>query len=290
MEIAIGTHPGVWQKQGGDASLAESLGPNVTLLAVADGFGSISRGLSIAQSALIFIRDFLRRKARAGIFSTRATSPAARRQLMLAALSYANSRLFSQSASHDDYVAGGASITATLLVGDQAFIGHVGTSRAYLLHEDALSVVTHDDAFSVDSPENVRSSAPAGVHVRAMLTRTLGTQPTLEASVTHLELAATDRILLCTSGLHRRISADEFHSVLRSEDPAESIGSVLALAKQRRLDRASLLVASGLTTPLASSEALAQERVTTGRVIRAVAFTLVVVLLFGLATVAQFWR
>jgi protein phosphatase len=291
MEIAVGTHPGAWQKHGGDAALAESLAPNVTLLAVADGFGSISRGLSISQSALLFFRDFLRRKARTGIFTTRATSSSARRQLVLAALSYANSRLFSQSASHDDYVAGGTSVTAALLVGEDAFIGHVGTSRAYLLRKDALEIVTRDDAFEMSPPENVRSSsAPADVHVHAMVTRTLGTQPTLEASVIHLELSEGDQLLLCTSGFHRRVAANEFHHVLKTTDAvADAVTNLLVTARQRRLDHGSVVVANQLATPLSVSD-VAAPPAPRGRVFRALAFTLVIVLLFGLATAAEFWR
>jgi len=290
MEIAVGTHPGVWQKHGGDAALAESLAPNVTLLAVADGFGSISRGLSIAQSALLFVRDFLRRKARTGIFSTRATSSAARRQLVLAALSYANSRLFSQSASHDDYVAGGASVTAALLVGEHAFVGHVGTSRAYLMRKDALEIVTHDDAFEMAPLDEARSSsAPAGVHVHTMVTRTLGTQPMLEANVVHVELGEHDQLLLCTSGFHRRVATSEFHHALRTtEAVADVVTNLLVTAKQRRLDHGSVVVASELATPLSTSDVAT--RAPHGRVFRALAFTLVIVLLFALAAVAQFWR
>jgi protein phosphatase len=283
----------VWQKNGGDAALAETLAPNVTLLAVADGFGSISRGFSIAQSALVFVRDFLRRKARAGAFTTRATSSSARRQLVLAALSYANSRLFSQSASHDDYVAGGSSVTAILLIGEHAFVGHVGTSRAYVMRGDGLEIVTRDDAFETAPPDTVRSSsALAGLHLRTMVTRTLGTQPTLEANVIHLELAEGDRLVLCTSGFHRRIALNELHHALQAtESVSETVGNLLATAKQRRLEHGSVVIAAGLSTPLAGVETAADaEAPPPGRVVRALAFTLVIVLLFGIVTVAQFWR
>ncbi|HXF33317.1 MAG TPA: protein phosphatase 2C domain-containing protein [Candidatus Acidoferrales bacterium] len=292
MEIAVGTHPGVWQKHGGDAALAEALAPNVTLLAVADGFGSISRGLSIAQSALLFVRDFLRRKARTGVFATRATSSSSRRQLVLAALSYANSRLFSQSASHDDYVAGGASVTAALLIGKDAFVGHVGTSRACVMRKDALEIVTRDDAFEMVPPDDVRSSsAPAGLHLHTMVTRTLGTQPALEASVIHVELGEHDRLLLCTSGFHRRVATDEIHhSLLMTDAVADVVTNLLVTAKQRRLEHGSVVVASQLTSPLSAAEPMTTAEAPPGRVVRALAFTLVVVLLFGLATVAEFWR
>jgi PPM family protein phosphatase len=290
MEIAVGTHPGAWQKHGGDAALAETLAPNVTLLAVADGFGSISRGLSIAQSALFCVRDFLRRKARSGVFAGRAASASARRQLVLGALSYANSRLFSQSASHDDYVAGGASVTAALLIGANAYVGHVGTSRAYLLRNDSLEIVTHDDAFDIASPENGRSSAPAGLHVHTMVTRTLGAQPTLEASVLHVELAPSDRLLLCTSDLHRRFQGDELHhSLCMSDAVADVVTDVLTTAKARRLEHGSLVVATELTTPLATAPT-DPPSAASGRGIRALAFTIAIAVLFGLATLAEFWR
>ncbi len=292
MEVAVGTHPGVWQKNGGDAALAEALAANVTLLAVADGFGSISRGLSIAQSALMFLRDFLRRKARAGVFTTRATSPSARRQLVLAALSYANSRLFSQSASHDDYVAGGASVTAALVVDRDAFIGHVGTSRAYLMRSDSFEAVTSDDAIEMLPPDELRSSsAPAGLHLHTMVTRTLGTQPTLEASILHLELAEGDRLLLCTSGFHRRLAASELHHALRSTAAvADVVSNLLLIARQRRLEHGSVIVASDPVTPLTFKDGTATAQAPRDRAVHALALTLVVVTLFVLAAAVHLWR
>jgi len=39
VEIAVGTERGMWQQRQSDAHVAESIAPNISLFAVADGFG-----------------------------------------------------------------------------------------------------------------------------------------------------------------------------------------------------------------------------------------------------------
>ena len=64
--------------------------------------------------ALGWVRDYLRRRQRLGAFA-RHVSPSDLRSLLLGALDYANGRLYEQSGSHDDFVAGGTSLTAVLI-------------------------------------------------------------------------------------------------------------------------------------------------------------------------------
>ena len=144
MDVAVGSELGIWQRHSGDAHLSESLAPNVTLFGVADGFGASGRDLPAATTALSWVRDYLRRRQRLGAFS-RNVSPSDLRSLLLGALDYANGRLYEQSGSHDDFVAGGTSLTAVLIASHHALVAHVGDARAYLVRLGRLEVLTNDD-------------------------------------------------------------------------------------------------------------------------------------------------
>src|SRR5208283_5341398 len=103
MEIAVGSELGTAQHQRScDACCSEALAPDVALLAVADGFGSFGRA-SVADTVVMTMRDFFRRKVRSGALSTRGNLPLSLRRLMLAAFAHANNRIYAQSGSHDDY-------------------------------------------------------------------------------------------------------------------------------------------------------------------------------------------
>jgi serine/threonine protein phosphatase PrpC len=244
VEVAVGTELGIWQRRQSDAHLAECIAPNVTLFALADGFGEIGRGVPVATLALGTLRDYLRRRYRAGSFG-RSASPSGLRAILLAALDHANARLYAQSGSHEDFVSSGTSLTAVLLVGHQALVGHVGDARAYLLRLGRLDMLTSDDAMFADAAvTSAKTALPAKPRTRGLLWRSLGTQAKLEASIAHVELLAGDQIALCTDGVHRCIDDDELADALtESETAADAVARVLAGAKARgNVDNGTLIV------------------------------------------------
>jgi hypothetical protein len=97
--------------------------------------------------------------------------------------------------------------------------------------------------------------------------------------------------LLCTSGFHRRVESEELHHTLRlSDSVADVVANMLTTAKARRLEHGSVIAATELGSPLASTDLAATTNPAPGRALRALAFTIGVALLFGLATAAEFWR
>lgn len=266
MEIAVGSELGTAQHhRSHDACCSEALAPDVALLAVADGFGSFGRG-SVADTVVLTMRDFFRRKIRSGALNARGNLPLALRRLMLAAFAHANNRIYAQSGSHDDYVAAGASLTAALVVGSQIYIGHVGESRAYLVREEKLSPLTEDDAIAPEVGGGGKMTIGAGARLRSLLTRTLGTQPALEASVTHFELGEDDRLILCTDGVHKTLSNDELEFAASSPgSAAEVVDRILALLKMRgNQDGGTVIVGRKLTIPISLGAEMAARRGVSG--------------------------
>jgi serine/threonine protein phosphatase PrpC len=228
--------------------MAESIAPNVTLFAIADGFGEIGRSAPVAATAIGTMRDYLRRRHRVGSFA-RNLSPSGLRSILLSALDHANARVYEQSGSHEDFVGSGTSLTAVMIVGHHAFIGHVGDARAYLLRLGRIDMLTADDAMFADAAvTSTKSSLPAKPRTRGLLWRSLGTQAKLEASIAHVELLAGDQLLLCTDGVHRCISEEELSTALcDGESASDAVTRVLAAARARgNVDNGTLIVARDL--------------------------------------------
>ena len=234
MEVAASSELGLHRRQQSDAHLAECIAPSVMLLAVADGFGHSGRSAPTAQSAIGTLREYLRRRHRVGSYG-RSASPSSLRTILLAALDHANARLFADSGSHEDFVGSGASLTAVLVVGEHALVGHVGDARAYLLRLGRVETLTVDDAMFADAAvTSTKTALPAKPRTSGLLWRTLGTQAKLEASIAHVELLADDQLVLCTDGVHRALDEDELGDVLvRSETAADVVARVLATARSR---------------------------------------------------------
>ena len=259
MDVAVGTEFGLMARGTSDAHLAENVAPGVTLFAVADGFGEIGRGMPTAPLALATVRDYLRRRNRGGSLG-RNVSPGGLRAVLLAALDHANARLFAQSGSHEDFVGSGTSLTAVMLVGAHAFVGHVGDARAYLARVGRLEVLTADDAIFADAAvPSAKSSLPPKPHASNLLWRSLGTQTKLEASIAHVELLPGDQLALCTDGVHRCISAGELgEAMCEATSAADVVARVLATVRSRgNVDTGTFLVGRDLLEPSARAPRVA---------------------------------
>lgn len=231
MEVAVSSELGTRRRSNDDAYVSEGIAPGATLLAVADGFGRIAGGgVGPAAMSLALVREYLRRHMR-GSYLSRSLSIPELRQTLLAALRHANARLYAQSGSHEDFVAGGAALTLVLIVGTHAYVAHAGDARAYILRGSSLRRLTVDDSLFADLvPHGGAGEQPT----RALLTRTLGTQPALEASVVHFELAADDQLLLCTDGIHKFVSEEEIRAALQSHaNAADAVHRLAVLARSR---------------------------------------------------------
>lgn len=247
MEIAVGSKPGTGTRASADAHVAEIIAPGVVLLAVAEGFGTV-RGTGAPAVAAAAVRDALRHRVRADGRDARAA--------LLSALAGANARVFAHSGSDDDHVASGASLSAALIVGDRAHIAHVGSTRAYLCRDGALMALTTDDELGGDGWTSVRSSVPTEAVTGPLLTRSLGTQPTLDATVTNVRLMHGDALVLATGGFHKSIGDDEIAYALRTTDSSESVTQRLLEAGAMRGTNfgGTVIVGRALTAPAAPVE------------------------------------
>jgi protein phosphatase len=125
----------------------------------------------------------------------------------------------------------GTTLTGAYTVGPEAFIGHVGDSRAYLYRDGALTQLTHDHTLA---QEYLNLGLP--VLCRSWhhkLTNCLGGGPGREVRVEfhHLSLADGDLLLLCSDGLTDMVPDDAIARVLGQDaHPQETAGALVEAA------------------------------------------------------------
>lgn len=119
------------------------------------------------------------------------------------ALGKANAEIFSQSSAHEHLSGMGTTVVAALAAGNRLSVAHVGDSRAYLVHQEKLSLLTEDHSLVNELLRSGYISAEeASAHPRRnVVTRALGTDETVEADVRHWSWEPGDILLLCTDGL-----------------------------------------------------------------------------------------
>ncbi len=286
MEVAVTTDVGQPGRQNEDAWCAEQLHRNVTLLAVADGFGRI-HGASSASLALDAIREGVRKELQAAMPPRRLTG-ADVRDILIAAFGKANDRLLHASGGSDDHVNAATTCTAVLIVSNQAFIAHIGDSRTYLFRRGELVQLTTDESIV---PELVASSTglPRPLRYRPsrpLLMRALGVEErSMQPKVTHYTLHPHDAVLFCTDGAYRAISATDLQLSLQSRERAAEwvTDRVVTLARAAgSIDNATVLLARDATDHGTPSEVASQAAIR-GRPATAALATIVASLLLGLS-------
>jgi protein phosphatase len=126
----------------------------------------------------------------------------------------------------------GTTLTGAYTVGPEAFIGHVGDSRAYLYHEGKLAQLTRDHTLAQECLDAGMPVAHSWHHV---LTNCLGGPgQDLHVEFHHLRLADGDQLLLCTDGLTDLVRNDEIaHTLGRHTHPQEATQALVNLALER---------------------------------------------------------
>ncbi|HYT89548.1 MAG TPA: protein phosphatase 2C domain-containing protein [Gemmataceae bacterium] len=109
----------------------------------------------------------------------------------------------------------GTTLTAAYTVGPEAFIAHVGDSRAYLHRGGRLQRLTRDHTVGAQMAE---AGLPVNRSLRHILTNCLGgNNEGAEAEIHQFTLADGDRLLLCTDGLTDMVPEPEVAAILTQQ-------------------------------------------------------------------------
>jgi PPM family protein phosphatase len=125
----------------------------------------------------------------------------------------------------------GTTLSAAGVVGDKLVVATVGDSRAYIHRNGALVQVTRDQSLHsalLAAGHNEDEAASAG----GAILQALGVGTDVEPSLSIIELRKTDRVLLCSDGLHGLVG-DPALALLLSEpySVVESVRLLVAAAR-----------------------------------------------------------
>jgi serine/threonine protein phosphatase PrpC len=192
------------------------------VLAIADGMGGEAAGEMASAVAI----DALRR-------ALPAESPDWEAALRVA-VEAANQEVW--TAGRDPSRRGmGSTLTAVCIHGVHAYLAEVGDSRAYLLRDGELRLLTHDQSYVqmlVDMGAMKPSEAEASP-LKNVLLSALGQGDRVKVDIGRLELRAADTLLVCCDGLSNEVAADDLSRVLAQRlSPAESCAALIAMANE----------------------------------------------------------
>ena len=190
--------------------------PGRGLYVVLDGMGGANAGDVASQTARDAILSFVAHRRTA-------MEP---KSLMEAAIQSGSAAVFGAAQADRERHGMGTTCVACLLVdANRAVIGHVGDSRAYLLRQGRLQMLTRDHTIVEELVDRgLLSPDEAERHpYKNVLSRNLGSRAECRVDVVEIELKPGDRLMLCSDGLYGYAAAEAIQYVLGSGDAPEHV-------------------------------------------------------------------
>ena len=205
------THQGNVRNHNEDSMLVDA---ELGLYMVCDGVGGRAGGKTASETATLQIQKFI--KERKNILDQYKAKPSPQTRLAILnlldqAINQASQTIFTMGEADPTKKGMATTAEVCVVVGDYAFLGHVGDSRIYLLRSGKMNLLTEDHSVVAEmvrkglwTPEQAQKSPYAHTLVRAV-----GNQPFVQVDTLEVELVAADSFVLCSDGLANYIRANE---------------------------------------------------------------------------------
>ena len=199
------TDQGCVRKQNQDTFKTVQLDKHSLLCVVCDGMGGAKSGNVASQlTADVFVQE-VERSWNPGQSKDKTS------QVLQTAVKLANITVFDQSRQIEEFEGMGTTLVAAAVQGKTVTVVNVGDSRAYKIDRMGIRQITKDHSLvqiMVDrgelTPEMARTYPG-----KNLITRAVGTEPTIMTDVFQLEVEKGDCLLLCSDGLSNMMDDQE---------------------------------------------------------------------------------
>ena len=224
------TDPGCVRKQNQDAYRIEQLDRSTLLCVVCDGMGGAKSGNIASSLAVDVFTEEVRSCWKASLDSQQTD------QVLRSAVKQANFTVFDQAAQFEEFAGMGTTLTAVLVHEGKATIINVGDSRVYGINRSGIRLLTKDHSLvqmMVDRGD-LTPEAAKSYPGKNLITRAVGTEPSVMSDVFHWEVGRGDYLLLCSDGLSSVMDDQEIlFEVAHGVNKQHCCQRLLSIAKNR---------------------------------------------------------
>lgn len=203
IECGVRSDPGKIRASNEDSYIAN---PKSAIFLVADGMGGHAAGEIASQLAASAVEEVL----------SGGDSEFPPQELLQFAVQKANADVFETQRVRPECRGMGSTLTVLVFRGNQYHVAQVGDSRAYLLRSGILNQLTQDHSLvwplyksAIISKEDIARHPQ-----KNLITRSIGTQPQVEADLQAGDALAGDVYVLCSDGLTDVLSDQEIQNLL----------------------------------------------------------------------------
>src|SRR5580692_3332268 len=179
--------------------------PEHGLYVLADGMGGAKAGERASRLAVDTVAEIVH------------SAPRLDSQVLLTAVEEANKRVLAAAHSDPGLEGMGTTLVAALDLSEGFSIASVGDSRAYILDDGGLRVITDDQTWvnEVGRPLGLDEESLRNHPMRHVLTMAIGANAPLTVNYYCVRLQSGAMVLLCSDGLHGVLELSQMEQILQ---------------------------------------------------------------------------
>lgn len=231
MKIASRTDIGLVRASNQDSLLIQP--GKYSLYGVADGMGGHNAGDVASRMAVLMLGRVLE-----------GAKP--EEALLKAGVEEVNALIYEEQKKNEAFQGMGTTLTVLWEDDDRLLLGHVGDSRAYLMHAGEISQISQDHSMVGEMLRSgMITEEQAQKHpYRNVITRAVGSAEEVEVDITVLEKRRGDKYLLCSDGLTEYVNMETIREILLKTPLEEAADEMMRLALEGGgRDNISILIA-----------------------------------------------
>jgi serine/threonine protein phosphatase PrpC len=183
-----------------------------SLFIVADGMGGHQKGEVASSLATRAVAQHILKEVYLPYlaYNTQSSINKPINEALIAAVENANT-LVQQEAPE-----GGTTLTAALVMGNNAYIAHIGDTRAYIFQQGEIKQITKDHSLAQRLEELGQATPAEAAHVQNVLYRAIGQDSSVEVDTYIQHLSPGSSLLLCSDGLWSLVEKDTLTQILNT--------------------------------------------------------------------------
>lgn len=200
-----------------------------TLFIVADGMGGHAGGEIASRVCIEEIRSYLLQHI------DLAMNDEVQIQHVLAdAINAASTRIYEYALENPELKGMGTTATVLFCAHQCGYIGHVGDSRLYILRSGFIYQVSDDHSLVSEQLKagKITEEEAKNHRLKNIITRSVGYQEREYVDTKAIELVPGDFLILCSDGLHGKVSEKELVAMV-SHDDVDCVNDLIDLANER---------------------------------------------------------
>ncbi len=229
------TDTGLQRDHNEDACLID---PDLGLYIVCDGMGGHAAGEIASQETVRLVQEVIHR--RQAVLTAYLKTPTYEQRtqvlrLVEEAVQEACARVYAIGQSNPTKRGMGTTIAMLLVLGEAAVIAHAGDSRVYLVRDHQAHQLTEDHSLvwhMLKTGRLTKEEAENSPYTN-VITRSVGSKPTVQVDTLFVECMSHDRFLLCSDGFHNYLKREEELAQMSARLPLDDfVTTCIALAHE----------------------------------------------------------